>query len=193
MSAFLESFRDFARDQIDAAAIDRDHKVPEKVVKPYPVCPRCTLDTGKISVGCAYAMVAYASTPIAAQCRTNPRMCNEHSGPVQVPPQPSLCRARMAGPGTRRLSRSRRAPPIARSRLTFRRFARNGRRLTLPRRAIGKVGQVRDNCVRFCVGRWWASISGDVRLRRSRTSLSERLAERSDLGTASANPGGSRR
>jgi len=33
MSAFLESFRDFARDQIDAAAIDRDHTVPEKVVK----------------------------------------------------------------------------------------------------------------------------------------------------------------
>lgn len=33
VSAFLESFRSFARDKIDAAAIDRDHKVPPEVVK----------------------------------------------------------------------------------------------------------------------------------------------------------------
>ena len=33
VSAFLESFRDFARDQIDAGAIDREHHVPDKVVK----------------------------------------------------------------------------------------------------------------------------------------------------------------
>jgi acyl-CoA dehydrogenase family member 9 len=33
VSAFLESFRDFARDQIDPSAIDREHHVPDKVVK----------------------------------------------------------------------------------------------------------------------------------------------------------------
>jgi acyl-CoA dehydrogenase family protein 9 len=33
VSTFLESFRSFAKDKIDAAAIDRDHKVPPEVVK----------------------------------------------------------------------------------------------------------------------------------------------------------------
>jgi len=33
VSAFLESFRDFARDQIDPGAIDREHHIPDKVVK----------------------------------------------------------------------------------------------------------------------------------------------------------------
>src|SRR5215468_5923360 len=89
--------------------VKRSGLVPAKVVKPYPVCPRCTLDTGKISAGCAYAMVAYASTPTAAQCRTNPRMCNEHSGPVQVPPQPTPGRRRIAATGTRPVSRPGRA------------------------------------------------------------------------------------
>jgi len=33
VSTFLESFRAFAKDHIDAAAIDRDHRVPDEVVK----------------------------------------------------------------------------------------------------------------------------------------------------------------
>src|SRR5215475_7125966 len=92
--------------------VKRSGLVPAKVVKPYPVCPRCTLDTGKISVGCACATAAHAITPIAAQCRTNPRMCSEHSGPVQVPPQPSPGRTR-AGPGPERGRRDRNTARVA--------------------------------------------------------------------------------
>jgi acyl-CoA dehydrogenase family protein 9 len=33
LSAFLQSFRDFARDHIDAARIDHEHRVPEEVVR----------------------------------------------------------------------------------------------------------------------------------------------------------------
>src|SRR5213078_2608237 len=55
--------------------VNRSGFVPLNVVRPYPVCPGCTLDTGKISVGCACATAAHANTPTAAQRRTSPRMC----------------------------------------------------------------------------------------------------------------------